>query len=206
MYLRKFSVYLLAAALCLPLLSCGSEPPPKLTAESYSELMTIQKLPPAYVPGGSWTEADIPGALWLGASRFSFPATYSTLSSKFSVDPEASDTIINPDKTISASLYYDGCACGTITLYDCPSESEITSGKIRKIKIFDMGRTDLPAPALFPVTFNGITIGSTAEQFKENLGIELTASGAEISTSQHTIQFSGSPAEGVTAITLISKL
>lgn len=204
MYLRKFSVYLLAAALCLPLLSCGAEPPPRLTVESVAELRTIQKLPPAYVPGGNWTEADIPGALWLGASRFSFPATYSSLTSKFSVDPEAADTVINPDKTIRATLLYEGCACGTITMSDCRNESEITSGKISKIEFYNMGRSDLPAPELFPVSFNGITIGSPADQVKENLGIELTDAGAEISTSQHTIQFSGSPAGGVTKITLIS--
>ena len=66
-----------------------------------------------------------------------------------------------------------------------------------------MGRSDLPAPSLFPIAFNGITIGSTAEQVKENLGIELTATGAEIKTLHHIIQFKGSPAEGVTGITLI---
>ncbi len=202
---RRFVCLILAAALSLSLCSCGAKKPkPELTVESYTELSTVLKLPPVYVPGGSWTEADIPGALWVGAKSFTFPATYASLGSKFSIDPEAADTVRTDGGDLSAVLLFDGCACGTIDLTGCDSKEAYTTGIIAAISFKNMGRSETPSPSVFPVAFNGITIGSTAEQFKENLGIELTASGAEIKTLHHTIQFSGSPAEGVTAITLIS--
>ncbi len=201
---RRFVCLMLAAALSLSLCACGAEKPkPELTVESYTELSTVLKLPPVYVPGGSWTEADVPGALWVGAKPFSYPATYASLSSKFSIDPEAADTFLSETGELTATLLYDGCACGSITLQACDSKAAYSTGLITAISFQDMGRSDLPAPSLFPIAFNGITIGSTADQVKENLGIELTATGAEIKTLHHIIQFKGSPAEGVTGITLI---
>lgn len=202
---RRYICFLLAAALSLSLCACGSsKPKPELTVESYTELQTIQKLPPVYVPGGNWTEADIPGALWVGAGRFSFPATFTTLGSKFSIDPSAETNTITEDGEITAILLYDGCACGEITLTDCTALENYSVGKIRQIIFRESNIKERPSPALFPVCFNGITIGSTAEQVKDNLGIELGNSGAEIQTAHHTIRFTGSPAEGVTKIILIS--
>lgn len=207
MKLRKFCRILFIAAMSLSLLSCGEKPKPELTVESYTELSTVLKLPPVYVPGGSWTEADIPAALWLGAKKFTFPATFTSLSSKFTIDTQASDTQYTIENgNMTATLLYDGCACGTVTLYDCVSATDYSSGKIHEIVFRDLGRSDLPAPSLFPISFNGATIGSTAEQVKTNLGIELGASGVEITTSRHIIKLSGSPTDGVTAITLTSVL
>jgi hypothetical protein len=204
MKLRKTGSILLAIIISMTLVSCGgSKPKPELTVESYTELQTVQKLPPVNI-AGTWTEADIPGSLWLGANRFSYPATFKSLSPKFSVDPEASDFSFSPQGEVTATLLYDGCACGTIKLQNCPSKDTYSSGLISEICFRDLGISTLPAPALFPVCFNGVTIGTNAADFKEKTGIELGATGAEIATSHHIIQFKGSPAEGVTAITLIS--
>ncbi|MBP0976144.1 MAG: hypothetical protein J6Z40_13550 [Oscillospiraceae bacterium] len=201
---RKYVTLLLSAVMCLSMLSCGEKKPkPELTVESYTELQTVQKLPPVNI-AGTWTEADIPGALWLGANRFSYPATFKSLSPKFSIDPEASDFSFSAQGEVTATLLYDGCACGTIKLQNCPSKDTYSSGLISEITFRDLGISSLPAPALFPVCFNGVTIGTSAADFKEKTGVELGVTGAEIATSHHIIQFKGSPAEGVTAITLIS--
>ena len=205
MNLRKTSSILLAALMSMTLLSCGEKKPkPELTVESYTELQTIQKLPSVHVSGTDWTEADIPGALWLGASRFSYPASFSALGSKFSVDPEAADFNFTPMGELTATLLYDGCACGTIKMQNCPSKTNYASGLISEITFRDLGNSDLPAPSLFPVCFSGVTIGTSAADFKEKTGLDFGASGAEITTSHHIIRFTGSPSEGVTAITLIS--
>ncbi len=190
MKLRKTGSILLAIIISMTLVSCGgSKPKPELTVESYTELQTVQKLPPVNIAG---------------ANRFSYPATFKSLSPKFSVDPEASDFSFSPQGEVTATLLYDGCACGTIKLQNCPSKDTYSSGLISEICFRDLGISALPAPALFPVCFNGVTIGTNAADFKEKTGIELGATGAEIATSHHIIQFKGSPAEGVTAITLIS--
>ncbi len=206
MKLRKSGRILLTVIMSLALLSCGEKPKPELSVESYTELNTVLKLPPVYVPGGSWTEADIPAALFLGAKPFTFPATFTSVNSKFTIDPKASDTQVTAEGVMTATLLYDGCACGTITLYDCPSETDYISGKIHEIIFRDLGRSDLPAPSLFPIAFNGVTIGSSAEQVKENLGIALDAAGIEIQTSRHIIRLDGSLTDGVTKITLTSVL
>ena len=119
---RKYVSILLAALTGLSLLSCGAKNKvkPELTVESYTELNTVLKLPPVYVPGGNWTEADIPGALYVGARPFSLPATFSAMGSKFSVDPEASDVTYTAQNELTATLLFDGCACGTVSLTDCP--------------------------------------------------------------------------------------
>ena len=207
MELRKTCSILLAVLMSVTLLSCGAKKPkPELTVESYTELQTIQKLPPVYVPGGSWTEADIPGALWVGAHPFSYPATFSALGGKFSIDPEAFSSIITGQGEITATLLYDGCACGVITLSDCTTLENYNIGKIRSLDFHDCHDSEHPAPALFPICFSGITIGSTAEQIKNNLGIDAENGLAVISTSHHTIKFNVSPTEGVTSIILISEI
>ena len=201
---RKYAGILFALLMSLTLLSCAAKQTkkPELTVESYTELNTVLKLPPVNVPGGAWTEADIQCALYLGAKPFSFPGTFNAMGSKFSVDQKAADFTYTKDNELTATLLYDGCACGTVCLTDCPSQEDYFSGFVSSVTFKDLGRSDLPAPAIFPVAFNGITIGSTAEQVKNNLGTELTVSGAEIRTPHHIIQLKGSPAEGVTAITL----
>ena len=61
---------------------------------AYTELSTVLKLPPVYVPGGSWTEADVPGALWVGAKPFSYPAPYAACDALSSATPLGTDAPI----------------------------------------------------------------------------------------------------------------
>ena len=202
----RYTYLLIITIMCLSLLSCGAKNKvkPELTVESYAELQTVLKMPPVYVPGGNWTEADIPGALWLGAKQVSFPATFKSLGAKFSINPEAATNTITSDGIVSAVLLYDGCWCGDIVLSDCASLAGYPDGKIREIVFKDHQNSDLPAPAIFPVSFNGVTIGTPAADFKEKTGLELSETGTEISTLRHLIRFNGSAASGVTSIYLAS--
>ena len=60
-------------------------------------------------------------------------------------------------------------------------------------------------PSLYPVALNKVTIGSSAEDIRQNLGYDVTAAGTiDISEKIGRYQFTikGDAANGVTAITL----
>ena len=200
----RLKAIFLAAALILTLTACGAKRPAALIAETEATLKTVQMLPAERIPESGWTEESFSYTVRLGGYQKMFPLTLAECGSLFSVDTEKGLTYDGGKAT--GRLLVEGCYVGTVSLTDCPSETDLRGGRVRSMTFTAPKAGDgNDYPSLYPVALNKVTIGSSAEDIRQNLGYDVTAAGTiDISEKIGRYQFTikGDAANGVTAITL----
>ena len=202
---KKLTAFALSALLILPLTACFDDPDPALSAESVSKLTAVLEEKPAEIPKDGWDEESISKVIKYGGKAVKFPCTLDDLGALFDYAEDGRFTVAE-DGEVFGDLVYENCNIGTAKLLNAPSKNEYRKGTV-KLLMFTAGKYGDGKfwPSVYPISVNGVTIGSSAKEIEEKLGFKCKGVN-QINIVQeignYRIVFAGTKLEGVTSIAI----
>ena len=202
---KILTVLALSALLTAPLCGCFSDQTPALSPENVTKLTAVLDEKPAAIPEKGWDEESIAKVIKYGGKAVGFPCTLNDLGAEFDYAEDGRFTV-SDDGDVYGDLIFDTCNIGTAKLVDAPSKDEYRKGTVKLLQ-FTAGKYGDGKfwPSVYPISINGVTIGSSAKDIEEKLGFKSKGINqinvvAEIGC--YRIVFAGTKLDGVTSIAI----
>ncbi len=196
---------MMAAAVMMSFCACNE---PVVTEMQESTVKTLREnldAPKKEIPEEGWTQKSLMKVIKLGKKEMKFPCTMADLDSLFEYSTDGR-FYVSDDGDVYGDLLYDSCDVGNLKLLDAPDKANYKKGKVKMImfKAEEYG-DDKNWAQVYPISINGVTIGSSAAEIEERLGFKTTGVN-NFSISQQVgdirLVFTGSKIDGVTSIAI----
>ncbi len=145
----------------------GSSTITDIPAEAMERLNKAHDIEPVIAPKEEWDTEKICNSFYINGKQFSYPCTINELGEGFEIiDTEEYKLKYDKDKkTGSCYLSYYGKTVVNVRLYDCQNIADISDSPIGGMAFMQ----DLNKDYVFPVSFNGVTIGDNIERVFDRL-------------------------------------
>ena len=202
---KTLTALTLSALLILPLSGCFEDPDPALSPDSVTKLTAVLEEKPAAIPEKGWDEESIAKVIKYGGKTVSFPCTLDDLGGLFDYAEDGRFTV-SDDGEVFGDLVYDTCNVGTAKLLNAPDKANYRKGTV-KLLMFTAGKYGDGKfwPSVYPISVNGVTIGSSAKDIEEKLGFQCKGVN-QINVVEeigcYRIVFAGTKLDGITSIAI----
>lgn len=135
--------------------------------DAMARLKEAHDTEPIKLPTEEWDFKTICSSIYINGKQFSYPCTINELGEGFEIiDTEEYKLKYDEDKkTGSCYLAYYGKIVMNVRVYDCQNIADISNSPIDGMAFMQ----DLNKDYVFPVSFNGVTIGDDAERIFDRL-------------------------------------
>ena len=138
-----------------------------IPAEAKERLNKVHDTEPIKIPTEEWDFKTICSSIYINGKQFSYPCTINELGEGFEIlDTEEYKLKYDKDKkTVSCYLSYYGKTVVRVRLYDCQNIADISDSPIGGMAFMQKLNKDY----VFPISFNGVTIGDNIERVLDRL-------------------------------------
>ena len=193
--MKKTILMLICSAILIcPLAGCsvGASSSQDSAAVQSSE-KNLTDFEPIAVPENGWTEETISAVTYINGEKHGFPLRLDDFGDGFSLQTSGGSFLKKGDKN-TVGICYNGKNCGLITVKGDCDENTIGQKDIVSIT-FSLGSDlDPDAPDVFPISINGVTIGSTYDELVEKLGFVYEKKDIDPSNSDKIFYVTGTTA------------
>ena len=176
--MKKTVIALLCSALLIcPLAGCSVSPSSEQdsvaavqeSGGSDKKVADSINMTPVPVPAEGWKDDTISEVIYINGEKLGFPLRLDDFGEDFGLQTKADHFLTKGDKN-TAGITYKGKNCGLITVNGKCDENTIGQLDIVSLTFSRGSELDPDAPEVFPISINGVTIGSDYSELVEKLG------------------------------------
>lgn len=130
-------------------------------------LKEVHDAEPVKLPAEEWNFETICSSIYINSKQFSYPCTINDLGEEFEIiDNEEYKLKYDKEKKMGSIYltYYGNIVCN-VRVDDCEDIADIADSPIGAMVFMQ----EMDEDAVFPVSFNGVTIGDNAERILDRL-------------------------------------
>ena len=198
---RAFALIIAAATLAACTAGCGDKAE-KSGAESTSavsevpesvnkELKEAIEADAVPVPDGGWTDDALLAVTLVNGKKLSIPFTLSDLGEGFGVETSGDNFMKKESGETTASLTYYGRICGLLTTPADATADNFASQEYSKLTFYKKVSEAEKYPEVYPISMNGVTIGTKYDDMKARLGFTADESSGDTNTSGKSFTVTG---------------
>lgn len=179
MRIKKHIAILCAAILAAAAVGCGnknsgaeSSVTITISEEAKEKLQAAIDIQPSEVPEGGWTDETLVDVMYINGEKTHFPSCLDDFGEGFdAIKGNPQYFKLNNDGSVNAGLNFYGDFVGVCSVLDCENADTVCTSRLKAISFsYDESDTE-NYPEIYPISINGVTIGSTYDDVVEKLGL-----------------------------------
>lgn len=176
---KTYVAMLCAAVLTCAAVGCGdkdtgaeSSVTITISAEAKEKLQAAIDIQPTEVPENGWTDETLVDVMYINGEKAHFPCSLDDFGEGFdSIKGDPQYFQLNDDGSVNAGLNFYGDYVGVCRVLDCDNADDVCTSQLKVIS-FSCDESDSEhCPEIYPISINGVTIGTTYDEVVEKLGL-----------------------------------
>ena len=197
---RTLALILAAAMLTTGIVGCGdkaetsksqetavTEEVPENVNKKLTDAINMQAVA---VPEGGWTDEALLDVIYINGEKLNIPFTLSKLGEGFGVDTSGENFVQRDGKTTAALTYY-GMICGLVSTQADTTTDDFASQNLSGITFYKSENDSDSFPEIYPISINGVTIGTKYDDMVTRLGFTVSESSENPNTSDKSFTVTG---------------
>jgi len=197
---KSLALILAAAMLTTGTVGCGdnaessksqgsavAEEVPENVNKKLTDAINIQAVA---VPEGGWTDEALLDVIYVNGEKLNIPFTLCELGEGFDIDTSG-DNFIQREGKATAALTYYGMICGLVSTQADATADDFASQNLSGITFYKSEKDSESYPEIYPISVNGVTIGTKYDDMVARLGFTVSESSEDPNTSEKSFTVTG---------------
>lgn len=204
---RKLLLALLCTVLTVPMMGgCGQNSSHSVNEDSVvqnedditgvipeevkKKLTEVLEQEPVAVPADGWTDAELLDVIYINGEKMNIPFTMVDLGEGYSLLTDEENFIQQEGETSAVITYYE-MPCGLVKALTDASPENFAEQVFSGITFYTVPANANQYPDMFPISINGITIGSSYDDIVEQLGFTVDENQEDPNVSNESFVVTG---------------